>query len=95
MGFHKYKSLYMTDCFSTDYVDITAVIKHIVWYQECECCGKRRMKDNYKKEVVYTNATPHGPMERARLEWENFGVVYIGKGSKFKYRSAKQPITGI
>jgi hypothetical protein len=81
IGLHKYVSLNMTDCFTTNYTDQKWTIKHVVWYQQCSCCGKRRLKDRYKKEVVFYD-TPHAGIEYARVGWETYGRMYLGKGQE-------------
>ena len=81
IGLHKYVSLNMTDCFTTNYTDQKWTIKHVVWYQQCSCCGKRRLKDRYKKEVVFYD-TPHAGIEYARVGWETHGRMYLGKGQE-------------
>lgn len=81
IGLHKYVSINMTDCFTTSYTDRNwAPIKHIVWYQQCSCCGKRHMKERYKKETY--SSTPHAGIEYARLNWEIYGRMYLGNGKE-------------
>lgn len=79
IGLHKYISMNMTNCFTTTYTDRKWEIKHVVWYQQCSCCGKRRLKDRYKKEVAFYD-TPHAGIEYARVGWETYGRMYLGKG---------------
>ena len=83
LGFHKYVSLNMTACFTTTYTDKKWEIRHIVWYQQCSCCHKRKLKDNYKKEVIYSE-TKHAGIEWARLNWETYGNMYLGEGKTIK-----------
>jgi hypothetical protein len=79
IGIHRYVSLEMVDCFTTAYVDTTwGPIKHIVWYQQCSCCGKRRVKDTYKKDTL--GGTRHAGIEYARVGWVTYGRAYIGNG---------------
>lgn len=80
IGMHKYVSIDMTDCFTTKYTDRDWTINHVVWYQQCSCCGKRRMKDNYKKETL--SISSHAGIEYARLGWETYGRIYIGNGKE-------------
>ncbi len=81
IGIHKYKTIEMTDCFTTSYTDRPSwsSIKHMVWYQQCTCCGKRRMKDTVKKDIGYS--TRHNGVEYARVGWVEFGKAYIGNGN--------------
>ena len=79
VGIHRYISLDMTDCFHTQYTDRNWTIKHMVWYQQCSCCGKRRMRDNYKNEAV-ASGWRHGGIEKARVQWETNGMMYLGSG---------------
>jgi hypothetical protein len=82
IGLHKYVSINLTDCFTTSYTDRNWLpTKHVVWYQQCSCCGKRRLKEHYKKEK-YSSA-PHAGIEAARLNWETYGVMYLGKGKTY------------
>lgn len=78
IGIHKYVSLNMTDCFTTEYTDRNWTVKHVVWYQQCSCCGKRRLKDRYKKETL--SSSTHAGIEYARVGWETYGRMYLGKG---------------
>lgn len=81
IGIHKYKIIEMTDCFTTTYTDhpTWSPIKHMVWYQQCTCCGKRRMKDTVKKDMMFS--TRHNGVEYARVGWVEFGKAYIGNGN--------------
>lgn len=81
IGLHKFISLNMTDCFTTSYKEKNWTVKHVVWYQQCSCCGKRRLKDRYKKEVVFYD-TPHAGIEYARVGWETYGRMYLGDGKE-------------
>lgn len=80
IGLHKYVSLEVTGCFTTEYTDRNYKIKHVVWYQQCSCCGKRHLKDRYKKEV--TSSTAHAGIEHARVAWETYGRMYLGSGKE-------------
>lgn len=79
LGIHRYVSLDITDTFTTKYTDTGCTIKHVVWYQQCSCCGKRRLKDRYKKDTPF-NGGPHAGIELARIEWVNNGFMYLGNG---------------
>lgn len=81
IGIHKYVSMNMTNCFTTSYTDRKWEIKHVVWYQQCSCCGKRRLKDRFKKEVAFYD-TPHAGIEYARVGWETYGRMYLGNGKE-------------
>jgi hypothetical protein len=71
IGLHKYRTIEMTDCFTTTYEDKNwGPIKHMVWYQVCSCCGKRRVKDTVKKDTL--TGSRHNGVE--------YGKVYLGKG---------------
>lgn len=86
LGLHDYVSIDMTGCFSTTYSDKKWTITHLVWYQVCSCCGKRRMKDNYKKEILWGSTNDkHAGMEYARLGWERYGRMYLGVGKEVTY----------
>lgn len=78
IGVHKYVSLNVVDCFTTHYKDKGWTVKHVVWYQMCSCCGKRRLKERYKKETY--SSTSHAGIEYARLNWETYGRMYLGEG---------------
>lgn len=80
IGLHKYVSINMTDCYTTNYTDVKRTVKHIIWYQQCSCCGKRRLKDGYKKEVIHRRGPGHAGIEYARIGWEIYGRMYLGKG---------------
>lgn len=81
IGIHKYRTIEMTDCFTTSYSDRPnwQPVKHMVWYQICSCCGKRRMKDTLKQDSVY-GKTRHNGIEYARTGWVEYGRMYIGNG---------------
>lgn len=88
LGFHAYKNVDIATCFTTEYSDRPSwgESKHIVYYQECDCCKKRRLKDNYKNEIVLgTRHDKHPGMERARVDWESNAIIYIGNGTKKQY----------
>lgn len=78
LGLHKFRTIEMTDCFSTTYVDKNwGPIKHMVWYQMCSCCGKRRLKDTVKKDTL---SERHNGVEYARIAWIEHGKMYLGNG---------------
>lgn len=81
IGLHSYKTIECTDCFTTRWEDRPkwSPIKHMVWYQQCDCCGKRRMKDTHKKDT-YGLSKRHNGMEHARVAWVTYGKVYLGDG---------------
>jgi len=79
IGFHRYVSLNTTNCLNTRYTDKNWTIQHMVWYQQCSCCGKRRMRDNYKNEARVPD-WKHGGIEQARVQWETYGIMYLGNG---------------
>lgn len=80
IGIHDYKTIDLTDCFNTRYTDRpnSLPIKHMVWYQQCSCCKKRRLKDTVKKDSVFS--TRHNGVEYARTGWVEYGKMYIGNG---------------
>lgn len=86
IGLHKYVSINMTDCYRSSYGDKGPTANHIVWYQQCSCCSKRRMKENYRKEVKqvlgYTVKEYHNGIEYARVGWETYGRMYLGSGKE-------------
>jgi hypothetical protein len=84
IGFHSYRTVEMTDCFTTKYTDTNlGPIKHIVWYQICRCCGKRRVKDTYKKDTI--GGTRHAGIEYARVAWVEYAQIYLGEGQVKKF----------
>jgi len=84
VGFHSYKTVEMTDCFTTEYTDTNwGRIKHIVWYQVCSCCGKRRVKDTHENDTV--SDKKHVGIEYARVSWVEHSEAYIGKNKVKKY----------
>lgn len=78
IGIHEFKTIDCTDCFNTNYTDKNWIIKHMVWYQKCSCCGKRRLKDTVKKDSIFT--TRHNGIEYARVNWVENDVMYLGSG---------------
>lgn len=81
LGIHKYQTLDMTSHYKTTYTDMPnwSPIHHIVWYQQCACCMKRRMKDTVKKDRIGFNKLHRG-VEYARVAWEVHGVMTFGEG---------------
>ena len=91
IGLHSYRNVEMTDCFTTQYTDRNWLpIKHIVWYQVCRCCGKRRVKDTYKKDTI--GGTRHAGIEYARVAWVEYAQVYLGNGEIKKYAVNQTPL---
>lgn len=84
LGIHSYKTIGMTDCFTTTFTDKPrwSPIKHMVWYQQCSCCYKRRVKDTVKKDSLYSNR--HNGVEYARVAWVEQGKMYLGNGIEQK-----------
>lgn len=81
----------MTDCFTTQYVDKNwNPIKHIVWYQICRCCGKRRVKDTYKKDTI--GSTRHAGIEYARVAWVEHAKIYLGNRQIKEFGLRQTPI---
>jgi hypothetical protein len=78
VGIHKYTNVEMTDAFTTTYKDRPnwTPIKHMVWYQQCTCCGKRKVKDTVKQDLIYS--TRHNGVEYARVAWVEHGRAYLG-----------------
>jgi len=91
IGIHNYKTIDVTDCFTTSYSDRPSwpPTKHMVWYQQCSCCGKRRLKDTMKEDAIYT--TRHNGVEYARTGWVEYGRMYFGEG-KTVTPTARPPI---
>jgi hypothetical protein len=81
IGIHKYRTIEMTDCFTTSYVDKPnwQPTRHMVWYQICMCCGKRRLKDTVNKDSI-VGGTRHNGVEYARTGWVEYGKMYLGNG---------------
>lgn len=86
IGIHKYRTIEMTSCFTTHYSDKPnwQPIHHMVWYQACLCCGKRRMKDTVNEDSIDGRAR-HNGVEYARTSWVEYGEMYIGKGEVKQY----------
>jgi hypothetical protein len=55
----------------------------MVWYQQCSCCGKRRVKDTVKQDSV-NGSRRHNGVELAKVNWVENGVMYLGSGKSFK-----------
>jgi len=84
IGIHSYKTIECTSCFTTSYKDRPSwsPTRHMVWYQQCSCCGKRRLKDTVKQDAIYT--TRHNGVEYARVAWVEYGRMYLGDGQEVK-----------
>ena len=79
IGIHNYKTIDLTDCFTSTYTDrpTWGSIKHMVWYQQCADCKKRRAKDSMKKDLYHGGR--HEGIEYARVGWVEYGKMYLGK----------------
>lgn len=90
IGIHRYHTVDLTDFFTTTYLGISRIpIKHIVWYQACKCCGKRRVKDTYKKDTF--GDTHHPGIEHAKVAWVEHSIAYVGNGQKKTYPDQTPP----
>lgn len=90
IGIHKYESVEITDCFTTSYQGKAWKSKHVIWYQVCSCCNRRRLKDNYRKEILYGSVySKHSGIEYARLGWERYGKMYLGPGNVTTHNTPK------
>ena len=83
IGLHSYKTIECTSCFTTEFVGSPGRLptKHMVWYQQCRCCGKRFMKDTVKKDT-YGFTHRHNGVEYARVAWVEHGRMYLGSGQE-------------
>lgn len=90
IGIHSFQTVDCTNCFETGYSDRPnwSPIAHMVWYQRCSCCGKRRVKDTVKQDVLLSSNARHNGIEFARVNWVENNIMYIGKGLE-----SKQPPT--
>lgn len=77
VGIHKYRTIDMTTRFHTTYADKPkwSPVHHILWYQQCSCCGKRKLKDTVKKDRIFKD--PHRGVEYARVGWEEYGRMIL------------------
>lgn len=83
IGLHNYRTVELTDCFYTTYSDMNwGPIKHMVYYLECKCCGKRGFKSTYKKDII--GSGHHSGIEYAKAGWIEHGVIYLGEGKAYK-----------
>lgn len=81
VGIHKYRTIDLTDCFTTTYTDRNWFpIKHIVYYLKCECCGKRSFKSTYKNDVSINSH--HSGIEYAKVGWIEYNKMYLGPENK-------------
>ena len=90
VGVHDWYTVDVTSCFTTSYSDRPnwSPIRHMVWYQRCRCCGKRRMRDTVKKDTVYSSR--HNGVEHARVAWVEHAQIYLGDG-QVKNPTPKKP----
>ena len=80
IGFHKYRTFETCDTFTTTFTNSKwAPIKHFVWYDQCHCCGKRRMRDTVKDDSIYSDR--HNGVEWARVQWVEKGWAYLGNNT--------------
>ena len=93
IGIHKYRTMDMTDTFNTTYVDRphSIPIKHMVWYQLCSCCGKRRVRDTVKRDGI-GSSNRHNGVEYARVAWVEYGRMYLGDGEWKNYPPTKAKV---
>lgn len=79
VGIHQYRTADLTDCFYTQYRDTTwGPIKHMVYYLQCKCCGKRSFKTTYKKDII--GSGHHSGIEYAKVGWLEHEIMYLGDG---------------
>jgi hypothetical protein len=85
LGFHRWYTVDATNCFATTYNDMPRwePRHHMVWYQQCSCCGKRRAKDTVKQDSI-SGHERHNGVELARVNWVENGVMYLGSKGSFK-----------
>lgn len=91
IGLHKYVSLNMPSRYTTTYTDRNYTISHVIWFQQCSCCGKRKLKDNFKKEAFLGSSAPHAGIEYARLGWEVYGRMFLGNGEEIAIPTTPKP----
>lgn len=51
----------------------------MVWYQQCVCCSKRRLKDTHKKDSINPSSR-HNGIEYARVAWVTYGKMAFSEG---------------
>jgi len=85
LGFHRWHTVDATNCFATTYNDMPRwePRHHMVWYQQCSCCGKRRVKDTVKQDSI-SGSERHNGVELARVDWVENGIMYLGSKGSFK-----------
>lgn len=91
IGWHKYRSVDCTSFFHTNVTDKGVkqyTINHMVWYQQCSCCGKRILKDTVKKDMAFFFDKRHNGVEKARVDWVEHGIMYLGNGN---YKKPQPP----
>lgn len=79
VGVHRWHTVNATACFATEYIDRPEwlPIRHMVWYEQCARCNKRRMRDTVKKDSLYGTGR-HVGVELARVDWVEKGRMYLG-----------------
>ena len=78
IGAHEWHTVGAANCFRTEWTNGTTM-HHMVWYQQCSCCKKRRLKDTVKQDCLY-GLCRHNGVELARVEWVERGIMYPGPG---------------
>jgi hypothetical protein len=78
LGDHDWQTIQATSCFRTEWTNGTTM-HHMVWYQQCSCCKKRRLKDTVKQDSLY-GSRRHNGVELARVDWVERGTMYLGSG---------------
>lgn len=74
LGLHQWQTVDLATGFHTIYTDVSNLpIYHLVYYQMCKCCAKRRLKDTVKKDVFF--GSRHNGIEAARVAWVEYGKI--------------------
>lgn len=82
IGWHKYRTFETCASFNTFYKDKAwGPIKHFVWYAQCQCCGKRKLRDTVKKDSLDSLSDRHNGVEWARVQWVEKGWAYLGNNT--------------
>ena len=91
VGIHKYHVVELTDCFYTTYTEKPEwpPIKHMLYYRQCSCCGKRSTQDTYAKDAMISGGR-HNGIEYAKVAWIEHGKVYLGS-DKWKAEPPQKP----
>ncbi len=81
VGLHDWHTVDTTACFTTCYADkpTWGETRHFVWYDKCQCCGKRRLRDTSKKDNHFGDR--HNGIEQARVWWVEREIMYLGSGN--------------